>query len=47
MRRRWAMLGVMAAKENFRRIKGYREMPFLIEALNPAVDGAEKAPAKC
>jgi transposase-like protein len=33
MIRRWASVGLFQAAKNFRRIKGYREMPKLVSAL--------------
>jgi hypothetical protein len=31
---RWILSGFMIAEENFRTIKGYKQIPFLINALN-------------
>lgn len=34
MKLRWCTAGLLRAEENFRRIKGYREIPQLTAALN-------------
>ena len=33
MRKRWCVAGLLRAEEKFRRVKGHRAMPALIEAL--------------
>jgi len=38
---RWAGATLPDAKKRFNRVKGYREMPFLVEALAKGVDSAE------
>lgn len=43
MVQRWAALGVIAAQKKFRRIRGYRDMPSLIAALNKALDEKQEA----
>ena len=45
---RWVVTGLLEAKKRFRRIKGYRDMPQLLAALEaqidePALDKDEKA----
>jgi len=44
MVRRWTAIGLVAAKNHFRRIKGYRELPALAAALRPTTveQGEEK-----
>jgi putative transposase len=37
MRLRWAAAGMLAAAEQFRRVKGYRQLPQLARALRHAV----------
>ena len=32
---RWVALGVFSAEQRFRRIKGHRDMPSLVQALRP------------
>lgn len=41
MRQRWCIAGLMRAESKFRRVKGYRHMPQLLEALNCLVLGKE------
>jgi transposase-like protein len=44
MARRWTALGVLHAKESFRRIKGHKDLPALVRALaTTAVDHGENA----
>jgi putative transposase len=44
MARRWTALGVLHAKESFRRIKGHKDLPVLVRALaTTAVDQGENA----
>lgn len=38
---RWAVSGMMEAEEKFRRVKGYRRIPFLIEALKESIQQAD------
>jgi hypothetical protein len=38
MRLRWAAAGMLAAAGQFRRVKGYRQLPQLSGALRHAVD---------
>ena len=38
---RWAVSGMMEAEEKFRRVKGYRRIPFLIEALQNSLQKAD------
>jgi len=33
MRRRWCAAGMLAAEKQFRRVKGYRQMPALVAQL--------------
>ena len=37
MRLRWAAAGMLAAAGQFRRVKGYRQLPLLAQALRHAV----------
>ena len=39
MRLRWAATGMLAAEQQFRRVKGYRQLPALATALKHAVTG--------
>jgi transposase-like protein len=41
MRQRWCIAGLMRAESKFRRVKGYRHMPKLLEALHCLVLGKE------
>ena len=43
---RWAVSGMMEAEEKFRRVKGYRRIPFLIEALKESLQKAEGSPER-
>ncbi|MCP3911430.1 MAG: hypothetical protein GY745_05530 [Actinomycetia bacterium] len=36
MRLRWAATGMLAAEQQFRRVKGYRQLPALATALEQA-----------
>src|SRR5947209_14074671 len=44
MRRRWCAAGLLVAEKRFRRVKGYRHMPRLIDAIERAV--AQTNPAR-
>ena len=35
MRLRWAAAGLLAAEQQYRRVKGYRQLPALAAALQP------------
>jgi len=37
MRQRWCVAGLLRAQSKFRRVKGYRHMPLLLEALDRLV----------
>ena len=37
MRRRWCAAGLLRAEAKFRRVKGHREMPALLKALEAVV----------
>ena len=39
MRRRWCVAGLLRAESKFRRLKGHREMPTLLRALEAIVRG--------
>jgi len=39
---RWAAAGMLAAQGQFRRVKGYRELPLLAVALERATNGAQR-----
>ncbi len=41
MRLRWAAAGMLAAESQFRRVKGFRQLPKLADALRHAVDATE------
>ncbi len=45
MRLRWAAAGMLAASTQFRRVKGYRQLPLLAAALRQTV-GAEQPTAE-
>jgi hypothetical protein len=34
MRERWCTAGLLRAEERFRRVKGHKQMPLLLEALD-------------
>ena len=38
---RWVGSGILEAEKKFRRVRGYREMPTLIEALRGRVEDKE------
>ena len=40
---RWATAALLKAEKNFHRIKGYRDLPFLVASLRGKVDAAEVA----
>jgi hypothetical protein len=41
MRLRWAAAGMLAAASQFRRVKGYRQLPKLAAALRHAVGATD------
>lgn len=41
MRLRWAAAGMLAASAQFRRVKGYRQLPKLAAALRHAVGATD------
>jgi hypothetical protein len=41
MRLRWAAAGMLAASIQFRRVKGYRQLPALAQALRHAVGATD------
>ena len=43
MRLRWAAAGMLAASTQFRRVKGYRQIPHLIDALDRELHPTEEA----
>lgn len=43
MKLRWCTAGLLRAEENFRRIKGYRDLPRLIAALNDSLASRRQA----
>jgi hypothetical protein len=48
MRLRWAADGMLAAADQFRRVKGYRQLPQLAHALRRALDTDDPSTiAKC
>lgn len=44
MRKRWCAAGLLKAESRFKRVKGYRQIPLLVAALDtPSLDPAKKA----
>lgn len=43
---RWCAAGMLVAENQFRRVKGYKEIPFLVAALKAHVAGASEAGAR-
>jgi putative transposase len=46
MKKRWIAAGMLEAERSFRRVRGYREMPKLVEALRRDVTPAAATPEK-
>ena len=43
MRLRWAAAGMLAAADQFRRVKGYRQLPQLAAAIRSATNPTDMA----